>query len=57
MRNKKSTYILILMIVAPLLLTLFICGNQIITAAENTAAEQTARIEKQNAEIEKVLGR
>ncbi len=57
MRNKKSMYMLLLMIVAPLLLTLLICGNQLITATEQIAAEQTARIEKQNAEIEKALGR
>lgn len=53
MRNKKSTYILIGMIAVPLLLTLYICGKQIITATEQHVERQNARY----AEIEKALGR
>lgn len=53
MRSRKSTYIMYAMLLGTLLLTLFICGKQIMDVTESIAEKQNDRY----AEIEKALGR
>ncbi len=53
MRSRKSTLIVYALFGVALLLTLYVCGKQIIDATETVVERQNDRY----AEIEKALGR